>query len=691
MPKQILHIDYESRSAADLRKVGADVYAADPSTEIVCAAYAFDDGPVHLWRPLEGELAPAELVTHIKRGGEVEAWNATFEMLITNGPGVRDWGMPQLHPEQVTCTMVKAYAMGLPGSLEGGAAALGIAEQKDAAGGRIMLQLSKPKTTNPLTWWDDAERLERLYAYCRQDVVVERMASARMPRLSPYERRVWEMDYRINRRGVKADIPVVTKALELVEKEKERLNAEIQAISNGAIATCTAVAQIKNYLELFGVTGDALDKAAVKEHLATDLPPQARRILELRAEAGKAATSKFSPMLTRSSGEDSRIRGGYQYSGANTRRWAARGLQLHNMQRPTIKFSTIESIIADVGGGMSAEELALYYGPPMDFLGSCTRSFLMADKDKEFLVADFSAIEARVAGQEDALAAFRDGRDIYKTAAAQIFGVKYEGVTDDQRQVGKVSVLSLGYGGGISAFQTMARGYGVRMEPAFGHLLHQATPEQRIRAEETYKNYTAKVRDRPDDFDEISREEFLASELTKIFWRAANPNIVNYWYELENSAITAVGNPGRVYAAKSIRFKKAGSFLWCQLPGGGVICYPYAEINTVKTPWGAEKHALTYMAEDGVSRKWTRFTTYGGSIFENVDQAVSRDLLADAMLRLEAKGYSIVLHTHDEACCEEPIGEHTLDEMIAIMTENPAWAATLPMKAAGFVSRRYRK
>ena len=556
-----------------------------------------------------------------------------------------------------------------------------------------MIQMSKPKTEDPLTWWDRPDQLERLYSYCIQDVRVERAARERLLPLSPYEKRVYALDQRINDRGVTVDVKAVTKAVALVEGEKARLNAEMRAVTGNRVAACSAVQQIKDFLEPYGVFGDGLDKAAVKGHLATDLDPVARKVLELRAEAGKAATSKLEAMVNRA-GSDNRVRGSFQYSGANTRRWAGRGLQLQNMKRAAIKFTTIEAIINDIAAGASAAEIDMCYGPPMGLLGDCTRSFLTAAPGHELLVADFSAIEARVlawlAGQENVLETFRTGEDIYKVAAASIFGVAVREVSDSQRQVGKVAILALGYGGGVGAFQTMAKAYGVAMAPAFHSLWRRADPEQRMRAEATYNSALEKARKSGEEL-EIPREEFLASDITKIFWREANPQIVNYWAELEMAAINATTHPGQVFGNGNVRFKKAGSFLWCQLPGGGVICYPYPEVKEVKTPWGTPKQGFTYMAEDGTSRKWMRFTTYGGSLAENITQAVSRDLLADAMLRLDKAGFNIVLHVHDEACCEMPIGVASLQDMIAIMTENPPWAQSLPLKAAGFVSRRYRK
>jgi len=686
--KVILHLDFETRSACDLRKAGLDVYAADPSTQIICAAYAFGEGPVKLWCPLRpGEPDPLDLSNALRdMGVELHSYNAPFEMAIIN-----NILRTLFTAERARCVMAMSYAMGLPGSLENCAKALGVDQQKDTIGSRLIQQYCRPRIApedngGAVVWWEDPEKLERIYQYCVQDVETERAVEKRMLALSPYEQKVWELDYRINRRGVKVDVPSVRAAINLVENEKDRLNREMRHITNNAVATCTAVQQIKDYFELFGMGVESVDKASVGALLSTTLPPVLRRVCELRREAGKAATAKFTPMAE-SAGADWRVRGCYQYSGANTRRWAGRRIQLHNLQRQKSPYALIRGMIADVRAGLSAEELALYYGPPMDILGECTRSFLMADEGKEFHCADFSAIEARVlawlAGEESVLAVFRNGQDIYKSAAAGIFGVKTESVTDEQRQVGKVAVLALGYGGGVGAFQTMAKGYGVKMEPAYQYLMGIATPEHRIRSEATWNSSKKK--------EEITKKEFIASELTKIFWREANPAIVNFWYQLENAAVNAVQNPGKLHKAGKVGYKKAGSFLVCFLPGGGKLIYPYPKVEEIETPWGEKKNGLTYMAEDGQSKSWVRFKTYGGSLAENVTQAVSRDLQADAMLRLDAAGFSIVIHTHDEIGCEEFEGKRTLREMIAIMTQIPPWAQGLPLKAAGFTGDRYRK
>ncbi len=314
---------------------------------------------------------------------------------------------------------------------------------------------------------------------------------------------------------------------------------------------------------------------------------------------------------------------------------------------------------------------------------------LISDSGCDLLSCDYSSIEARVlawlADQQSTLDIFNTHGKIYEHAAGRIFGKPIDDIADLERQIGKVAVLALGYGGGVGALQTMARGYGVSLAPALRALENLADADQRSRCEEAFKQNRHR-------YDEISREEYIASDLTKIFWREANPRIVQFWADLEKAALIAVLNPMSKTTAGKITYLVNGSFLWCRLPSGGVICYPYPKIEKVKLPWGGERDGLTYMSEDGQSKKWMRFKTYGGSLAENVTQAVARDLLADAMLRLESKNYPIVAHVHDEIVCEVPEKwERSVEEMSEIMCVLPDWAKGLPIKAGGWRGKRYRK
>lgn len=691
--KPVLHLDFETRSDLDLTSVGLSIYAKGKNTDILCAAWAFDDEPVELWLP--GQELPTRFINHIYGGGEVWAHNAAFERDICNHVGVRKYGWPKLSNEQLNCTMAMAYAMGLPGSLENCASALGIEQRKDPEGYRIMKQFCQPRGLSPtgtILWWDEPEKLEKLYLYCKQDVVVERNAGHRMLKLSPYEQKVWCMDQVINERGIKVDLKAAFAASIIIEQEKAALNVEIREISSGEIASCTSVAQIKKYLLKRGFEKvESLDKPSVLEILKGDVPPEIRRVLELRQSAAKASTAKLDPMIS-GAANDHRIRGSFQYNGANTRRWAGRRVQLQNLVKPTLSHETIEKII-NVLPSLSRDEFTMLFGDPIPVMSNLIRAFLIPEKGHLFNVMDFNAIEARVAAwlahEETVLEVFRNDQDIYVRAAQAIFGTKT--ISKEQRAVGKVAVLALGYGGGVGALQIMARSFSVKMAPAFEALSARISETQMDRIHDSYNAYVKKqeaLNDSP-----ISFEEFASSDMTKILWREANPNIVSYWSELEAAAVNATLTPGNIFKANSIAFKKSGSFLFCRLPSAGVISYPYPEIQKVKTPWGAKRDALTYMTEDSTSRKWVRVSTYGGSLFENVCQSVARDLLADAMLRVESMGFPIVMHVHDEIVCELPKidGSLNLTKMQKAMNTLPDWAWGLPLATSGFACERYRK
>jgi DNA polymerase len=326
----------------------------------------------------------------------------------------------------------------------------------------------------------------------------------------------------------------------------------------------------------------------------------------------------------------------------------------HEIWRPEKGFGMEKAgNIADL-----VSEIDMLYGPPLTVISHCLRGFLIASPGHDLIAADFSAIEARViawlAGEEKVLAIFRTHGKIYEHAAAEIYKVPMSEITKDdpRRQIGKTAVLALGYQGGKGAFQVMAKSFGI------------------------------KVTDK--EADNI-----------KTAWRQAHPHIVQYWYDLEKAAISAVLHSGKTFTAgaqgRAVQFKMSGSFLWCKLPSGRVLCYPYPKVQEFETPWGAMKDGLTYMGVTSLTNKWERQKTYGGSLAENVTQAVARDLLANSMLCLDQKGYSIVLHVHDEIVIEAPTGSVDLKTVLATMEAPPVWAKDLPLAAAGWLGKRFRK
>lgn len=310
---------------------------------------------------------------------------------------------------------------------------------------------------------------------------------------------------------------------------------------------------------------------------------------------------------------------------------------------------------------LAAAKIEFNYGAPMSALSDCLRGFCIPAKGKKFIAGDFSNIEGRdlawLAGEEWKLEAFRQfdlgvGADIYVLGYSKSFKTPLDQVDDNKRQVGKVQELSLGFGGGKGAFQNMAKNYGVKVSDA------------------------------------------VAEEI-KTAWRAANPETVQYWYALERAATHAVLNHGKVYAAgakgRQVKFLVKGSFLWCQLPSGRPLCYPYPRIQEVMKPWGEAGDAVTYMYVDSLTNKWTRGSTYGGSLAENVTQATARDVLTEAMLRVEDAGYNIAFHVHDEIVAEVPDSFGSVKEFERIMATPPEWAAGMPIAVKGWEGHRYGK
>lgn len=670
--------DFETRSACDLRKAGADVYARHPSTELLCFGFAFEEEAPGILLPdgsspkFAGTSPDAvyRVMDYIDKGGTFVAHNAPFELVIWNEVCVKKYGWPKLDPKQVICTMAQAYAMSLPGSLEKCCPAVGMKVVKDMAGARVMHQLAQPRKVSPegaVTWWTQEavpEKFEKLYRYCMQDIVVTRDLFKRLLQLSHEEFETWLLDRKINDRGVGVDVSAIQKAIAIVDSEKRRLDLEMRELTSNAVSTCNAVRDLALWLNLNGVRVEGVAKEHVLDALATEgIPPLCRKALLLRQEAAKASTAKLKAMLLGQS--DGRVRGTLQYHGANTGRWAARRMQLHNLPRPKLKQRDIEDVfdILNTGGELSRDTIDMFYGSPLSVLSDCLRGFLCAAPGNDLIAADLSQIEARMlawlAGEEKKLDVFRRGESVYERAAADIYHVQPEEITeeDPRRQIGKVSELACGFQGAVNAFQSMAGNYGIKI------------PDKE------------------------------ADEIVKA-WRAANPRIVCYWYELENAAIHAVLKPGQSFPAgiheRAVHFKMVGSFLWCQLPSKRVLCYPYPEVKSRLMPWGKMKDCLSYMSENSVTRKWERCHTYGGSLAENCTQACARDILVGAMKLVESFPefpFPVVLHVHDELIAEIPeaLPPDTLAIFEALVSEVPDWAAGLPIACKGWRGKRYRK
>lgn len=670
-----LHLDWETRGVVDLREVGLHNYARDVGTDIWCAAYSFADEDPALWVP--GQPCPPAIVEHVTNGGEIRAWNAPFEMELWREVAGPRYGWPVARDEQFFCSMACAYAMGLPGALEDAALALGLQILKDTEGRSLMLRMARPRSmlNGKPVWWDDADKLKRLYAYCQQDVRVERELHKRLLPLSAREREVWLLDYRINQRGVALDMPSVRGAIKLADAMKVTNDEKLAEITGGAVRTVAAVAAFKEWLAANGAAMESLAKQAVSDRLLVQEPPLDSRVrdaLLLRQESAKSSVAKFDVMEKRA-GADGRLRQMYQYHGAATGRWAGRGVQTANLPRDIPKAETVERILDLVRSG-DHDAIDAIYGAPLTMASKCLRSFFVAPPGKKLAVGDWTAIEGRgqawFAGEQWKLQAFRaadegKGPGIYELAYSRMFNVPVESVKDpsEERQVGKVCELAFGYQGGVGSFHVMSKTYGVKVSD-----------------------------EKADEF--------------KNAWRATHPKIKQCWYDIQRAAVDATRSPGAVFTcghpSRLARFRVVGSFLWCLLPSGRAICFPYPrllegsrgpQLTYMTVPSQDDKRKGKVIADPKNSSNWVRVATYGGSLFNNIVQGFCRDILADAMLYLDSAGASIVLHTYDDIVLEVPAekADAARGGLEKAMLTVPAWAAGFPLKAKPKVMARYGK
>lgn len=697
----VLSLDVESRSAVDLRKAGAYRYWRDPSTGLWCAAYAFNDEPVQVWRP--GEPCPPRIVSHVTSGKIIRGWNVAFERLAWWDclTPVHGWPRPAL--EQFEDTAAAAAAMALPRGLGDAAKALGLDLQKDDEGRRLMLQMSKPRRPrkgedpDAVVWWDDPDKLERLIAYCRVDVEVERGIGRRLVPLGDTERAVYLMDQRMNDHGWAVDVPLIRSMLRVVEQAQRELDREMVEATGGYVTAASQVTRLTAWLQENGVPVESLAKAALDDLLSLeDAPEQCRRALEIRKEAAKSSTAKLKATLECVC-DDGRVRGLVLYHGASTGRWAARLIQIQNYPRGSGVAKNPERALRWMRRG-NAELIRWLYDRPLTAVSDCLRSTLIAGEGMELVAADYTAIEGRVtawlAGEEWELDAYRaadagTGPEVYCVNAEGIFNRPVNKKDNPyERQVGKVASLALGFAGGVNAFHAMAKLYGTKMDPAFGPLWERADGEVRDRA--VYQ-YEQAIKNKTSAAEEMTREGWLAAELTKVGWRTKHPATVRTWYNLQDGSIQAVENPGAVVMVGKLKFLSARGFLWLLLPSGRCLAYGAPRVEDVTTPWGAKKPAVTALGVDPKTKQWKRFTMSPMILIENPVQAIARDLMAHGLLKAESAGYPPVGTVHDEGVAEVPVGFGSLAEYERLLCDLPPWGAGLPVVASGWRGARYRK
>ena len=685
-----LYLDLETFSETPITH-GTHAYAAN--AEILLAAWAWDDAPVQVadFTANPPEQVPFDVSTFASDPDvEVVIHNSHFDRTVIR----HVWGIDIL-TSRIHDTMVQAMAHSLPGSLGMLCEVLGLPSDKakDKDGKRLINLFCKPlgknrkldratRETHPAEW-------ERFKAYAASDIEAMREVKKRMPviNFTPAERELWQLDQRINDRGVAIDLGLVYSAIEAIDKAKRELAGRTVALTDGSVSSTTLNEVFRLHLfEAFGIDLPDLQMATIEKALAAaDMNPAMRELLLIRLQASSTSTAKYR-VLMRGTSADSRLRGLLQFCGAiRTGRWAGRLFQPQNLPRPTLKQKAIDAGIEALRAGCAH----LTTDNVMELISSAIRSCIVAPPGSKLVVADLSNIEGRVqswlANEEWKLKAFRDfdaktGPDLYKLAYSKSFGIKPEAVTDDQRQVGKVQELALGYEGGVGAFATFASAYSIDLNDLAQKVLLDA-PIDTIAQADKFLGWFKK--DNKSRYG-LSDDAFVACDVLKRMWRDAHPNIANYWAALKDLSIKALVNRGNTFSELGLKVRASKNWLVIGLPSGRALCYPAPKIE--------DGDKITYMGIDQYTRKWTRTHTHGGKLFENLCQAVARDIMAANMPLIEVAGYKIVLTVHDEIIAEAPDEpQYNAKHLASLLAANPAWAPDIPLAAAGFETYRYRK
>lgn len=645
MDKQ-LAIDIETYSDVDLINCGVYKYTDSDEFEILLFAYSIDDRETEIVDLACGEKVPDEVMEMLQDDSVIKtAFNANFERTCL----ARHFGI-ELKPEAWRCTAVQAAMLALPLSLESVGVVLGLDKQKMSEGKELIRYFCSPckptksnggRTRNMPS--DAPGKWELFKAYCIRDVDVEKQIRMKLWKypIPEMEQEIYCLDQRINDRGIMVDRNLVNHAIacDLLYKETATKRAyELSELDNP-----NSVSQLKGWLTEKGIEVDSLAKATVEE-LVDKTEGDVQEMLKLRLAMSKTSVKKYEA-IDRSVCRENRVHGLLQFFGANrTGRWAGRLVQIHNLpQNHITDLELARSLVADG----RYEDVELLYESTPNVLSELIRTAFVAKPGCRFIISDFSAIEARVlawlAEEQWRIDVFNTHGKIYEASASAMFHVPIEEIskTSPLRQKGKISELALGYGGSVGAMTSM------------GALKMGLT------------------------------EEELPSLVTT--WRNANPHITQFWWAVDEAAVKAVRDkkPSRV---GRVAFEYTSGILFVTLPSGRKLSY-------VKPRMGVNKFGREGITYEGIgeSKKWMRLETYGPKLVENIVQAASRDILAEAMLRLEKAGFDIVCHVHDEVVLEVPIGISSVEEVNELMAVNPDWADGLPLKAAGFESPFYKK
>lgn len=635
-----LWLDFETRSKCDLPAQGAYNYARDLSTEVLCMAYAFDDSDVTVWTP--DQRFPQSVINH---KGQIRAHNATFERLILWYVINSDHRL-----EQFYCTAAQSRANCAPGGLEDAGRFAGASMRKDHRGKQLIRSLCIPKPDGSFD--NNKALLKEMAEYCAQDVRTMRVISQSMRDISAEELHDYHVNERVNDRGVKVDVSLCAAATYYSDIETADIQALVVQLTDGKITSVRsskmrawvrdnvgpeALKLMQRYKD--GELTYTIDKSArasllnMAESAPDQIPAHVADVIQCADDLWASSVAKFKRLSSLADIEDARVRGALVFAGgAATGRFSSYGAQVHNFGRKCAK--NPDKVQSDMIGHQA---LVPAHGKRItDVLKGMLRPSLIADEGRVLVSADWSAIEARVtpwvSGRaQDKLMLFETGADIYKHNAMSTFNVALSDVDDQMRQIGKVQELALGFAGGIGAFASMGRNYGLHVSENDARRMVNA-------------------------------------------WRVANPWAVFYWSELERAYTSAMRRPKQEFSAGRTTYMYDQTHLWYILPSGRVLCYPHArlergEITYAKAAWKPAAEA----------KEWPRARLWKGIACENITQAIAADLLRYALRQLDAAGLDVVLHVHDEIVIETTSPSAVVDTLTGIMTQPPGWAKGLPL------------
>lgn len=709
-----LTLDIETYSECNLKTAGLAAYSEHPSTDINCACWSFDDGPVSAWIPSAdeafakelatlfeidggihyGSFVPAVLIRYIEEGGELHAWNAAFERCVLGGTAGKRYNFPQIKIPQTRCSMANARVHGLPGALEDAGNAINCPIKKRLAGLNAMRYLCKPRKdgTRP-TIVEERKRFLELIPYCADDVRAERAIDAIVPAMVSDEQEIYEIDQEMNDRGVLVDLHSIDNMEVLIQKYKKILKErclKVTKISPSNPGMLAHWIRTNGYPALENLQADTVRRTVMKP----EVPDNCKEILRIYSTYNMKSVEKYKAMR-QAAMKDGRIRHMFLFYGAGTGRWSSLIVQLQNLFRP---------VIDDPDNAVAAAEAwdldwirALYPDvDPMKVIASCIRSMLIAGPGNQLIFPDYSGVEGRwnawMFGESWKIKVFNDadagrGPDSYTSVIAQCYNMSAVDLAGEVkrkvayavflRQLGKVLDLSMGYEGGVGAFVKMAGTYRIDLKDMAAKVqLPPAILEEAVQ-NLAYAEEQGRVHGLPENI-------WLACEGLKLLWRKAHPKIVWGWKELKNAAHDAVANPGQCFNAAGgrVMFKTARDWLVMRLPSGRLIWYYKPELKL---------DTLYYYGIDTTTRMWGRTSTYGGKICENETQAGCRDLLTAAKRRLRAAGYPLIGSVHDQPLMEAPVGFGSEEEVTELMCAIPAWAPGFPLAIEYHAARRFRK